>query len=126
MVSLAACSSPNRGRWSGTFDGNVNGVVEFEINTRGTRLRGSMDGQTSTGEPFEAKIEGILRQDYIDAEFEGAATAGRGLPLRFEGRMTGSLAAARGEGDWQATIKVTGSPMAGTWQVEQSASKSDP
>lgn len=111
------CWSPNRGRWAGTFDGSVDGTVEFEINARGTRLSGRMQGATRSGEPFQATLEGILREDFIDAGFAGTAGSTAGLPVTFEGRMSGSLADGEGTGDWQATLRFAGTRMAGTWSV---------
>ncbi len=119
VALLAACRSPNRGRWAGSFDGDVSGVVEFTINTRGTRARGRITGQTNTGEPFVAALRGTLRQDFLAARFEGSASFSGALPLGFTGELTGSLAAQQGKGDWQATLKVTEIRLAGTFAVEQ-------
>ncbi len=120
-LSGASCFSPNRGRWAGTFEGSVSGVVEFEINARGTRLEGRMTGETREGQAFSATLEGILRQDYIDVEFEGRASTGAALAAPFDGRMTGSLEAGNGRGDWQATLRFAGTALGGSWQVQQVA-----
>lgn len=119
LFVLAACSSPNRGHWSGDFDGSVSGVVEFEINARGTRIKGKMTGKTVNGEDFRATLEGILRQDFINADFQGLSQSSFGLPLRFKGNMTGSLARGAGAGDWKAELLSAGTRFRGAWRVTQ-------
>jgi hypothetical protein len=119
LLTFSSCSSPNRGSWAGTFDGDVSGTVEFRINARGTKVRGTMDGTTAQGEPFKASLEGILREDFLALDFEGAAAADQRLPLAFDGEMTGSLIEGRGTGDWLAKIRLAGMGLNGTWQVEQ-------
>lgn len=118
---VAACSSPNRGTWKGTFSGTVSGTVEFEINARGTRVKGKMEGATVSGDPFRATLEGVLRQDFFRADFEGSSRTSVALPLAFEGQMMGSLEGGHGTGDWSAVIQVTGSRFHGTWSVEQTS-----
>lgn len=119
-LGLPGCASPNRGEWQGTFDGTVRGVVEFTINTRGTKLRGHMEGQTQAGQPFDAKIEGTLRWERIEATFRGKSQlTGIGLPVAFTGAMVGDLGGGAGSGEWQAELIAGRMPMAGTWQVEQ-------
>lgn len=119
LTLTLACGSPNRGHWSGTFDGSVSGTVEFDINARGTRVEGRMTGSTVDGEPFRATLEGILRQDYFRADFEGRAGGSFGLPVPFEGEMTGSLDRGLGSGDWACTLWRSSSRLQGTWSVEQ-------
>ncbi len=126
LLLLTACQkSPHRGSWSGTFTGDVTGVVDFEINGAGTEIEGSMDGETREGQPFVAEIEGILRTGYIDATFQGRATS-NGLPVPFEGRMTGDLEGSepgdgRGGGEWEATLSFPEVRLRGTFDVEQVA-----
>ena len=118
-VGLVACSSPNRGYWSGSFDGSVSGVVDFEINARGSRVKGKMKGKTSDGQVFEATLEGSLRRDYLRAEFEGGVGSGLGLAVPFTGTMTGSLDLGRGQGDWTCRLFRQQNELDGTWSVEQ-------
>ena len=118
MLALAACSSPNRGAWSGTFDGSVAGTVEFTINTRGTALEGKMDGATSDGSPFHATMKGEIRETFFHATFEGRTDTGL-RPIPFTGFMKGELAAGKGAGEWDATIRFTDAKMNGTWTVTQ-------
>jgi hypothetical protein len=119
LVTLAACASPNRGRWTGTFDGTVSGTVEMEIGWRGTEVTGEMRGQTRDGQPFEATLGGSLAWDRIEAKFRGASQSGMGLPLSFDGEMSGSLLEGRGEGEWVARLLAGRMPMSGTWRIEQ-------
>lgn len=116
---VLSCSSPNRGRWSGTFDGSVSGTVELEINARGTRVEGRMTGSTADGQPFRATLEGILRQDYLRADFEGRAGGSLGMPVPFEGEMTGSLGLGLGSGEWACILWRSSTRLAGTWSVAQ-------
>ena len=120
LVLAAACRSPNRGVWQGTFDGSVRGTVEFRINARGTRLSGSMSGSTRDGQPFRAELDGKIQGDHFYATFEGASRAGA-LPVAFAGFLRGTLADGRGEGDWQCELAVTRQKLAGEWAVEQVA-----
>lgn len=119
---VAACSSPNRGVWEGTFSGSVSGVVEFRINARGTRLTGSMEGATRDNQPFVADMKGKIEGDYFYATFDGTSRSGA-LPVRFDGLMRGELRQGRGRGDWTATIKVTGIELEGEWEVHQMATE---
>lgn len=119
LVLALACSSPNRGRWSGTFDGSVSGTVEFDINARGTKVKGRMNGETVNGEPFRATLEGVLRQDFFRADFEGRAGGSLGLPVPFTGEMTGSLDLGVGRGEWNCTLWRGSGTLQGTWSVEQ-------
>ena len=91
---LAACSSPNRGKWSGTFDGSVAGTVDFTINARGTALEGKMEGATTDGAPFHATMKGTIRDNYFYANFEGRTDTGL-RPIPFTGFMKGEPGAAR-------------------------------
>jgi hypothetical protein len=117
---LAACSSPNRGKWQGDFDGSVAGTVEFTINTRGTSLRGTMEGKTASGEDFHAKMKGTLAGDDLVAEFEGSATTDF-RPVPFTGVMRGQLLNGQAHGTWECTIRFTESSMQGSWKVTQAA-----
>jgi hypothetical protein len=116
----AACSSPNRGVWSGTFDGSVTGTVEFTINARGTALEGRMEGATSDGSPFHAAMKGTIRDTYFYANFDGRTDTGL-RPIPFEGFMKGELGDGKGAGDWDAKIRFTQTAMNGTWSVQQTA-----
>ena len=115
---LAACGSPNRGAWTGTFDGSVSGTVEFTINARGTSLTGTMEGKTSDGSPFHAEMEGKITDRYFYATFDGRTDTGL-RPIPFEGLMKGELADGQGQGEWDAKIRFTQTPMNGTWTVRQ-------
>ena len=118
VAGALGCSSPDRGVWSGTFDGSVSGTVDFTINARGTSLEGKMEGTTSDGSPFHATMKGTIRDTYFYAKFDGRTDTGL-RPIPFEGLMKGELADGRGTGDWDATIRFTSTQMKGTWQVEQ-------
>ncbi len=113
----AACSSPNRGVWSGTFEGTIAGTVEFRINARGSSLTGRLEGKTNDGAPFSAKMKGKLHGVDFYATFEGKGQTGF-LPVPFEGLMTGRLAQGEADGDWQAEVR-TGWKMSGAWSVNQ-------
>lgn len=114
---ILGCQSPFRGDWSGTFDGTVSGTVSFEINTRGTRLRGRMQGKTAQGQSFEAKLDGKLSYGHIDAFFRGSSKNDLGLPLAFEGKMGGELTETEGGGSWEASLLMGQAPMTGSWTV---------
>jgi hypothetical protein len=117
LLGASGCASPFRGDWSGTFDGTVTGTVSFEINTRGSALRGRMEGHTSDGQPFEAELEGNLAYGQVDASFRGTSQSDFGVPLIFEGQMRGQLEGDAGAGGWEATLLAARAPMAGTWTV---------
>lgn len=117
-LGLAACSSPNRGTWSGTFGGSVSGVVEFRINARGTRLVGSLTGTTRDGQPFAADMEGKMRGEHFYATFEGTSRTGL-LPVAFTGLMRGTLAGGEGAGEWTCEVKVSRTQLQGSWEVDQ-------
>jgi hypothetical protein len=114
---LAACSSPNQGRWRGTFDGTLSGTVEFQINSRGTALTGELEGATSDGQTFSAEMKGKLHDGYFYASFKGQGQTGL-LPVPFEGLMKGELADGAASGDWDAELR-TGWKLAGQWVAEQ-------
>jgi hypothetical protein len=118
-AALGGCSSPDRGWWRGTFDGTVTGTVEFEIGTRGTRLRGAMRGATRDGQPFEADLRGSLERGRIEATFEGRSRSGLGLPIRFDGALVGSLGGGAGKGTWNARVTLPQMIMDGSWAVAQ-------
>lgn len=120
LVSLlvVGCQSPNRGIWRGTFEGSVSGQVEFRINSRGTRLTGTMKGTTQDDQPFAAEMAGKVNGDYFYAKFEGSSRSGP-LPVSFQGFLKGGLTAGLGEGDWECELAVTRMKLAGTWRVEQ-------
>lgn len=115
---VVSCSSPNRGVWRGTFEGSVSGEVEFRINSRGTRLEGTMVGDTKDGQPFRAEMEGKVNGDFFYATFKGASRV-RALPVAFEGFLKGSLSAGQGEGDWECELALARTKLAGRWRVEQ-------
>jgi hypothetical protein len=117
-LALAACSSPNRGVWRGTFDGSVAGTVEFRISARGTSLTGTMEGSTRDRQPFHADLEGTIKGDYFYATFEGTGSAEL-RPVPFAGFMKGELRDGRGEGDWEATLRFTEQELRGGWRVDQ-------
>ena len=96
LAATLACSSPNRGRWQGTFEGGVDGTMEFTVNARGTEAEGKITGATRRGEKFEADFEGSLNQGFLNADFEGSSQTGVGLPAGFRGKLQGDL--ARGQG----------------------------
>jgi|CXWL01.1.fsa_nt_gi hypothetical protein len=117
-VTCGACSSPNRGHWQGTFDGNVAGTVEFDINARGTSLDGKMEGQTRDGQPFKAELEGRIEDPFFYAKFVGRVQTGV-YPLKFEGLMRGELASGTAKGDWSCTLVPTETKLEGTWETSQ-------
>ena len=96
LVSALACSSPNRGRWQGTFEGGVDGTMEFTVNARGTEAAGRITGATRGGEKFEAKFEGSLNQGFLNARFEGSGQTGVGLPAGVSRRAPRRPRAGRG------------------------------
>lgn len=118
LLSLIACSSPNRGLWAGTFGGDISGTVEFEINTRGTHLKGEMEGETQAGQPFKAEMEGTLDGSLINATFTGVSRTGA-LPVFFDGSMSGDLFGGEGEGDWECEIRHARIQLKGDWTTEQ-------
>lgn len=118
VALLAGCSSPNRGRWAGTFDGSVVGVVEFEINARGNALEGEMEGQTADGQPFTATLEGRIEDPYFYAKFSGTSRTAV-YPIKFEGLMRGEIAAGVATGDWTCTLVPTDVELQGTWTTTQ-------
>lgn len=119
LPGLLACSSPNRGVWRGEFGGSVSGVVEFRINTRGTELTGSMEGETRGHQPFSAEMEGKIRGGYFYATFEGTARSEL-RPIPFEGFLKGEIRDGAAEGDWEADPRFGQfGKLAGTWWVEQ-------
>ncbi|HVS15133.1 MAG TPA: hypothetical protein VMV46_14490 [Thermoanaerobaculia bacterium] len=121
VATAPGCGSPDRGWWRGTFDGTVTGTVEFEIGTRGTRLRGSMHGATRDGQPFEADLRGTLDRGRIEATFEGRSRSGLGLPARFDGALVGSLRDGAGKGTWNARVTLPQMILEGSWSVVQTA-----
>lgn len=118
LLSLAACNSPNRGVWRGTFDGSVAGTVEFRINARGTRLTGRMEGTTREGAAFHAEMEGSIHGDVFSATFEGRSDTDF-RPVPFDGRMGGRLVVGDGQGDWRARLRFTQEELHGSWNVHQ-------
>ena len=109
-------ASPLRGRWAGTFDGSVSGTVEFRIGVRGTSVSGTMTGQTSSGEPFSADLDGQVSGGYLQAGFTGS---GRGGPLgiQFRGTLEGPLdPAGRAEtsGTWRCALERAGQQIGET------------
>jgi hypothetical protein len=118
-LAQLSCSSPNRGVWKGDFEGSVTGVVEFRINTSGTKLSGSMAGQTSDGAAFAAKMTGKITDDtFFYATFTGSAESGL-RPIPFEGFLRGELGAGRAQGDWECTLRFTGVKFSGSWAAVQ-------
>ena len=125
LLALAAAGtgcarSSNRGTWRGEFAGNLSGVVEFRIDARGGELTGTIEGHTSDGAPFEAGMEGRIRDEHFYATFEGAGQA-QLYRVPFEGFMRGRLGAGTAEGDWEAELRGRGGKLAGSWTVEQVA-----
>ena len=116
----AACSSPNRGTWRGTFSGSVTGTVEFRINTSGTELDGSLIGQTSDGAPFNAEMDGKINGEFFYATFKGRADSGL-RPIPFEGFLRGQLGAGTATGDWECELRFSRAKMSGTWEAKQEA-----
>ncbi len=117
-VLAQGCSSPNRGEWKGDFDGSVTGTVDFTINTRGTKLTGTMAGKTSGGQDFHATMEGTLAGVDLVAELEGSATTDY-RPVPFTGVMKGELLRGKAHGSWECTIRFTDQKMNGDWRVTQ-------
>jgi hypothetical protein len=119
LALLAACSSPNRGWWGGTFEGGVSGDMRFSINTRGTKASGSIEGTTSDGQDFRATFEGSLNQDYLRADIEGSSSTGTGLPAAFAGEMKGTLGVGQGDGTWQVELVHLRAGYEGVWTALQ-------
>lgn len=120
LAGLAiACSSPNRGRWEGSFEGGISGTMHFDVNTRGTRAEGRIVGTTSRGQDFRADFEGTLNHDYLRADFEGSGESGFGVAAGFRGELSGTLAQGRGEGKWRADLLRAGTHWEGRWRATQ-------
>jgi hypothetical protein len=119
LVAASACSSPNQGRWQGTFQGGVSGTMEFDVNARGTRASGGIAGATARGEAFEASFEGSLRQGFLNADFEGSGQTGVGLPAGFRGNLQGDLADGGAEGTWIVDLTQARVHYEGTWAASQ-------
>jgi hypothetical protein len=115
---LAACGSPNRGTWKGTFDGSMSGTVEFRINSRGTSLSGTFNGATSSGQPFEAEMEGKINEPYFYATFEGTSRT-EIYPVPFEGFLRGELGSGKAGGEWETQIRTSPVKMRGAWTAAQ-------
>jgi hypothetical protein len=120
-ATLAACSSPNRGRWQGTFEGGVDGTMEFTVNARGTRADGRITGATRRGEKFEAKFEGSLNQGFLNARLEGSSQTGIGLPAGFRGELQGDLAEGDAAGSWKVDLIQVRAHYEGQWAAKQVA-----
>jgi hypothetical protein len=121
ISALAACSSPNRGRWQGTFEGGVEGTMEFTVNARGTKAEGRITGATRRGETFEAEFEGSLNQGFLNARFEGSGQTGIGLPAGFRGELQGDLAEGDAAGGWKVDLIQVRTHYEGTWAAQQVA-----
>ena len=121
LAACVACSSPNQGRWRGSFDGGVTGDMEFTVNARGTRADGRITGATRRGEKFEASFEGSLNQGFLNARFEGSGETGIGLPARFEGSLQGDLEGGGAEGTWTVDLLQARAHYEGTWSATQVA-----
>ncbi|HYH45627.1 MAG TPA: hypothetical protein VEG34_08065 [Thermoanaerobaculia bacterium] len=117
---LAACGSPNRGTWKGTFDGSMSGTVEFRINSRGTALSGTFNGTTNSGQPFEAEMEGKINDPHFYATFEGTSRT-EIYPVPFEGFLRGELGSGKAGGEWETQIRTSPVKMRGAWTAEQVA-----
>lgn len=115
---LAACGSPNRGTWKGEFQGDLSGVVQFTINSRGTGLSGSIEGTTSGGQPFTAEMEGKIHDPYFYGTFKGKGRTDV-YPIPFEGLMRGELQSGSAKGDWEAQIRFNPAKMKGAWNARQ-------
>jgi hypothetical protein len=113
------CSSPNRGRWRGTFEGGVSGDMEFTVNTRGTRAKGSITGSTDRGQKFEASFAGSLNQGFLNADFEGSSQTGLGLPAGFRGNLQGTLEEGTGDGSWTVDLIQAPAHYEGRWSALQ-------
>jgi hypothetical protein len=121
LAASTACSSPNRGRWRGTFEGGVSGAMEFTVNARGTKADGRITGATGNGEKFDASFEGSLNQGFLNARFEGSGQTGVGLPAGFRGELQGTLEQARGEGTWSVDLIQVRAHYEGAWKATQIA-----
>ena len=117
--STLACSSPNRGRWQGTFEGGVDGTMEFTVNARGTKAGGRITGATRRGEKFEAKFEGSLNQGFLNARFEGSGQTGVGLPAGFRGELQGDLEQGEAAGSWKVDLIQVRAHYEGKWAATQ-------
>ena len=119
ITAALGCSSPNRGRWQGTFAGGVDGTMEFTVNARGTEAEGKINGATRGGEKFEADFEGSLNQGFLNAEFEGSSQTSMGLPAGFRGVLQGDLAAGAAQGSWTVDLIQVRAHYEGTWTATQ-------
>jgi hypothetical protein len=117
-LGLAACSSPNRGTWKGEFQGDLAGVVQFTINSRGTKLSGTIEGTTSGGQPFTAEMEGKIHDPFFYGTFKGKGRTDV-YPVPFDGLMRGELQPGRAKGDWEAQIRFNPAKMKGAWNAKQ-------
>lgn len=123
-LAVGCAPSPDRGTWDGTFDGSLSGVVRFHIDTRGTRLTGTFEGETRDGAPFTAEMEGRVRGDDFYATFEGTGRAAL-YRVPFSGFMTGQLGDGRAGGRWEAEIRGQSGELEGAWRAEQADRPAD-
>lgn len=119
LSAVVACSSPNRGWWRGSFEGDVTGTMEFSINSRGTRAEGQVTGTLSNGESFRAEFEGTLNRGYLQADLVGSSDTDLGLRAGFEGVISGRLEGGAAAGDWQADLRQARRHLEGRWQAAQ-------
>lgn len=117
LLGFSACSSPNRGWWRGSFEGDVTGTMEFSINSRGTRAKGKITGNLSTGESFRAEFEGTLNQGYLRTELVGSSDTEFGLRAGFEGSLSGDLDRGEADGNWRVQLRQVGRQLEGQWQA---------
>lgn len=118
-LAALACSSPNRGRWRGTFEGGVAGDMEFTVNARGTEAEGKITGTTRNGEAFDAAFQGTLNQGFLNTRFEGSGQTGVGLPAGFRGELQGTLEQGAAEGTWNVDLIQVRGHYEGSWSATQ-------
>ena len=119
LLTAAACSSPDRGWWRGSFEGDVTGTMEFSINSRGNRAKGKVTGTLSSGESFRAEFEGTLIQGYLQADLVGSSVTDIGLRAGFDGLISGGLEEGEADGDWRVDLRQARSHLEGRWQASQ-------
>jgi len=119
VVVAIGCSSPNRGRWRGTFEGGVAGTMEFTVNARGTKAAGKITGETRRGEKFDAEFDGSLDQGFLNARFSGSGQTSVGLPAGFRGELQGDLEQGKAEGSWKVELIQVRAHYQGKWAATQ-------
>jgi hypothetical protein len=66
-----------------------------------------------------AEFEGSLNQGFLNADFEGRAQTGVGLPAGFRGELQGDLEQGAANGAWKVELIQVRARYEGTWEATQ-------